>query len=408
MSTAEMSPIENSESVEHLVPSGDTPSSSMVPSDDRGGSAVDDSTVVPKRVLPRNEAFRHIQGVALHLFQISADAKVVPYEGEISTGLAHALSDKKQPTIEAYWLHIDANERHRTELNEWIDRLDLVSFIADQLKRPADQWLSHVGSSRTTALVMIRILPEKAITGKFVAHEVEYLAAVMKNRALLTFTTSEGGSGNTATVSREAMTYLTQDDLLHNASSSAVLLAWLEFHVLRTRMELTILRKRALLLLNRMDQDPSSIQLKDIVDVANNLLVVLSVAEEQAQSLAMLASMDEDVECVDFMNLEGVLSILVKTAESTERMGQRTEKRLNGLKHSFDAYQQDQLNRRLAMLTAVSTIFLPLTFFAGVYGMNFENMPELRFEYGYFICVGAMVVLAGSMVVFFYKNGWFS
>ena len=60
------------------------------------------------------------------------------------------------------------------------------------------------------------------------------------------------------------------------------------------------------------------------------------------------------------------------------------------------------------MLTAVSTIFLPLTFFAGVYGMNFENMPELRFEYGYFICVGAMVVLAGSMVVFFYKNGWFS
>jgi magnesium transporter len=118
--------------------------------------------------------------------------------------------------------------------------------------------------------------------------------------------------------------------------------------------------------------------------------------------------MDAGVECVDFMNLEGVLSILVKTAESTERMGQRTEKRLNGLKHSFDAYQQDQLNRRLAILTVVSTIFMPLTFFAGIYGMNFDNMPELRFEYGYFICVGAMVVLSGSMIIFFYWNGWFN
>ena len=49
---------------------------------------------------------------------------------------------------------------------------------------------------------------------------------------------------------------------------------------------------------------------------------------------------------------------------------------------------------------------LPLTFIVGIYGMNFENMPELRSRYGYFIVLGVMAIVASGMLLFFWKRGW--
>ena len=53
-----------------------------------------------------------------------------------------------------------------------------------------------------------------------------------------------------------------------------------------------------------------------------------------------------------------------------------------------------------------ATIFIPLTFVAGLYGMNFEFMPELKWKYSYFILIGVMVVIAVVMLRFFRKRGW--
>ena len=50
---------------------------------------------------------------------------------------------------------------------------------------------------------------------------------------------------------------------------------------------------------------------------------------------------------------------------------------------------------------------MPLTFIAGIYGMNFENMPELTWEYGYFVVLGIMGILGVGMVLWFKKKGWF-
>ncbi|MEZ4332204.1 MAG: magnesium/cobalt transporter CorA [Myxococcota bacterium] len=63
-------------------------------------------------------------------------------------------------------------------------------------------------------------------------------------------------------------------------------------------------------------------------------------------------------------------------------------------------------NEIMKVLTLVGSIFIPLTFLAGIYGMNFENMPELRSPRGYFVVLGVMVVLAVGMVAFFRRKGW--
>jgi magnesium transporter len=60
----------------------------------------------------------------------------------------------------------------------------------------------------------------------------------------------------------------------------------------------------------------------------------------------------------------------------------------------------------MKLLTLVSTIFIPLTFIAGIYGMNFENMPELKWKYGYFLIWGIIIILTFSLIIFFKKKGW--
>ncbi|TXD53280.1 MULTISPECIES: CorA family divalent cation transporter [unclassified Polaribacter] len=69
--------------------------------------------------------------------------------------------------------------------------------------------------------------------------------------------------------------------------------------------------------------------------------------------------------------------------------------------------QGHRLNEVMKTLTILSVIFIPLTFLAGIYGMNFENMPELKNEYGYFILLTVMVVVTAAAVWYFKRKKWF-
>lgn len=65
-----------------------------------------------------------------------------------------------------------------------------------------------------------------------------------------------------------------------------------------------------------------------------------------------------------------------------------------------------QLNNTMRVLTVITAIFVPLTFIAGVYGMNFENMPELEMKYAYFIALGLMLSLGAGLLILFRKIRW--
>ena len=66
----------------------------------------------------------------------------------------------------------------------------------------------------------------------------------------------------------------------------------------------------------------------------------------------------------------------------------------------------NRMNEVMKVLTIMATIFIPLTFIAGVYGMNFENIPELKFQYGYFVLWGVMVVVFLGMLYYFKRREW--
>jgi magnesium transporter len=66
----------------------------------------------------------------------------------------------------------------------------------------------------------------------------------------------------------------------------------------------------------------------------------------------------------------------------------------------------NRMNEVMKVLTIIATIFIPLTFVAGIYGMNFENMPELKMKYAYFAVWGVMAFIGILMLVFFKRKKW--
>jgi magnesium transporter len=65
-----------------------------------------------------------------------------------------------------------------------------------------------------------------------------------------------------------------------------------------------------------------------------------------------------------------------------------------------------QLNATMRVLTVITALFVPLTFLAGIYGMNFENIPELKFKYGYYSLLGVMLVISVCLIVWFKRKCW--
>lgn len=88
-------------------------------------------------------------------------------------------------------------------------------------------------------------------------------------------------------------------------------------------------------------------------------------------------------------------------------MALRLEKQIADLRQRHEGHQQEKINRRLAVLTVISAVFLPLTLFSGIWGMNFSYMPELNNPYGYFLALFLMLFTASSMIFYFWRSGWF-
>ncbi|MFC5683331.1 magnesium/cobalt transporter CorA [Flavobacterium sp. MAHUQ-51] len=125
-------------------------------------------------------------------------------------------------------------------------------------------------------------------------------------------------------------------------------------------------------------------------------------------SLYGIKTLKEDVVCnvieedsyVYFSRLHQKSLELLEQIESDLEM-------LESASNFFFSLQSHKMNEIMKTLTIVSAIFIPLTFIVGVYGMNFDHMPELRYENGYYIVIGVMFLISVLMVVYFKKRKWF-
>ncbi|MDR3478866.1 MAG: CorA family divalent cation transporter [Gammaproteobacteria bacterium] len=99
-------------------------------------------------------------------------------------------------------------------------------------------------------------------------------------------------------------------------------------------------------------------------------------------------------------NLSNHCNMVVNEGDSIREM-------LNGLLAQIDNALMQTMNQTMRVLTAFAAIFLPLSLITGIYGMNFQWIPELHWKYGYFYALGLLVVCACVLLCIFKKNKWF-
>ena len=95
--------------------------------------------------------------------------------------------------------------------------------------------------------------------------------------------------------------------------------------------------------------------------------------------------------------------------ENTERLASLSalyQELINDLISGYISVSSHRLNQIMKVLTIVTVMFLPLGLIVGLYGMNFENMPELHFQYGYFAVLGLMATVVITLLVVFRRMRW--
>jgi magnesium transporter len=80
---------------------------------------------------------------------------------------------------------------------------------------------------------------------------------------------------------------------------------------------------------------------------------------------------------------------------------------LSSLQDLYISMTGQRMNEIMKVLTIIATIFIPITFVAGIYGMNFEVMPELKWRWGYLAIWGLFGVITAGMLVYFKRRKWF-
>lgn len=106
---------------------------------------------------------------------------------------------------------------------------------------------------------------------------------------------------------------------------------------------------------------------------------------------------------------EGTFRYLRDVYEHLIHLSDSLESQRDMLASIMDLYLSgvsNKMNEVMKVLTIIATIFIPLTFIAGIYGMNFENMPELHWRYGYFAVWIVMIAIAVSMLKYFRNKHW--
>lgn len=191
---------------------------------------------------------------------------------------------------------------------------------------------------------------------------------------------------------------------LQEGSTAGVVCALSVVRSARLRRDVLKLRAEGDALADRMDSDPEEVSLKEILALKRRVLALGVLVDEELAILEVLSLVNSPV--LPLGRLAGAFQIAIETTRATDRDIDRLDRRAADLQGHYESAQQDKTNRRLGVLTILSAIFMPLTLIAGIYGMNFEVMPELHYRYSYPIALGLMALIALGLYGFFRWRGW--
>jgi len=285
---------------------------------------------------------------------------------------------------------IDAGLRERDSLEPLLDELEVIPFLKQRCLRIEHSTVVLAVPQATFA--SFPVFADEARTRRM------YAAALCLPRLLVTFYTEP--MDDAIRIHRN----IGQLEL-EKGDTSNFLCAALVRRAAGTAKATRNLRDEASSLAEIMDADPTAVDSITLEQLKRRAILTDAVAEEQREAFDLIAHAKSSG--FDPSEVEGPLGLLTTMGAATERLVDRTNDRIDGLLRRLQDHKAELLNRRLGLLTIISAIFMPLTLLAGIWGMNFENMPELSHPYAYPAALSLMAVLGLSGAWVFYKRGWF-
>ncbi|MBI1357282.1 MAG: magnesium/cobalt transporter CorA [Acidobacteria bacterium] len=137
--------------------------------------------------------------------------------------------------------------------------------------------------------------------------------------------------------------------------------------------------------------------------VRNSLVILRRVIWPQREALQMLLRNDAGLFAAETgAYLRDAYEHCLQVSEIIESYRDL----VGAVNNTYLSAVSNRTNEVMRVLTIMSSLFIPLTFIAGIYGMNFEYIPELGFRYGYFVVWAVMLIITAFMLLFFVRRGW--
>jgi magnesium transporter len=278
------------------------------------------------------------------------------------------------------------------ELEEWLDQL-AVKDLPRQLYLEARDRPGFYPLKREMFLVMPFLLDTEG------APEVDYVACLCRENLLLSVRTK------TAFSARELTTLQQSEAWLPARSIAGLVSAFMIQSSLLFLGHATELRRAVLAWEDRMDRDPDTVEARDILDLRTDLVAIGAAVNDQLPTVQALSESN-----TDYFHIEEAreyLNCALVNLRAVHGSLAWLDGRIEALRAGLQMHAQNLTNRRLNVLTIFTAIFNPLTFMAGIWGMNFAVMPELNFPYAYPGALGLMLLIGIFMYFFFRRRGWF-
>lgn len=143
--------------------------------------------------------------------------------------------------------------------------------------------------------------------------------------------------------------------------------------------------------------------LKEIETEKRKLIELRKIAQPMREITFQLeigeSNFIQKVNRIYFTNLKDACITVLEEIDANKQI-------LDGMANLYYASQGQRMNEIMKVLTIVSSIFIPLTFIAGIYGMNFKFMPELNYPNGYYTVIGIMFIIGIILLFYFIRKGW--
>ena len=225
-----------------------------------------------------------------------------------------------------------------------------------------------------------------------------HLTVLCLPRLLITLHEQPIGSLNTLA------TFIQRTSLLSASNTSALVCLILTLLTTLSNEVAQRMSSRVNGLAAQMDRDADAVKLKQILAEKAKVRALEMVVEESSPVYVLLKV--TNTEALNLTELKSFFQVVLGNTEFLTRNVYRLSSQLADLHQHYSVHVQEKSDQRLSVLTIISAIFLPLTLLAGIYGMNFQDMPELRLHYAYPALWGIMVVIAIGMWRYFKRRGW--